>query len=104
MTRILWVSRHKMTEPQRTELDRIYEDVSLMQYDATVQDINEILAFHADVYAVVLPLGLLAELRKNTDAEIIQSVSGRIRKESDYVFQHLYWQKINKLVLETENL
>ena len=112
MKKILWVSRHQMTEAQLTDLHRIYGEFQLTQFDQTVENIETILAFQADVYAVVLPLQLLADLKHAVNAEIIQPVSGRVRTksakyhnqasgslETEYIFQHLYWQKINRLEL-----
>lgn len=116
MKKILWVSRHAMTDRQREQLFQIYGDVSIRQFDQTVTDIAAILACPADVYAVVLPIGLLAALRNNTDKEIIQSVSGRVptgnlivnpatgEEEQEYAYDHLYWQRILRLELETEIL
>ena len=117
MKKILWVSRHQMTTTQLNDLHRIYGEFSLTQFDQTVETIESILAIPADVYAVVLPLQLLADLKKATNTEIIQPVSGRVKNESakyhnqasgsletEYTFQHLYWQKINRLELETEKL
>lgn len=109
--RILWISRHEMTSEQYNDLERIYGKVKITQYDKTVTDVKEILRNNVDVYAVVLPVNLISDLRKNTKSEIIQSVSGRIftgkttaDKESEYVFKHLYWQKIIKFDIETERI
>ena len=117
MKKILWVSRHKMTETQLSDLHRIYGEFQLTKFDQTVENIEAILTVPADVYAVVLPLQLLADLKKATNAEIIQPVSGRVRTksakyhnqasgslETEYIFEHLYWQKIKRLELETEKL
>ncbi len=117
MKKILWVSRHSMTDAQWNDLYRIYGEFTLTQLDQTVETTDTILAFNADVYAVVLPLQLLADLKRRTNAEIIQPVSGRVKAESsqyhnqasgaletEYIFQHLYWQKITRLELETEIL
>ena len=114
MKTILWVSRHAMTERQREQLSQIYGEVSIRQFDQTVTEIASILGCPADIYAVVLPLGLLAALRRNTDKEIIQSVFGRIptgnmtvnpatgAEEQEYAYDHLYWQRILRLEMETE--
>lgn len=109
--RILWISRHEMTSEQYNDLERIYGKVKITQYDKTVTDIKEIPRNNVDVYAVVLPVNLISDLRKNTESEIIQSVSGRIftgkttaDKKSEYVFKHLYWQKIIKFDIETERI
>ena len=116
MKQILWVSRHSMTTRQTEQLNRIYGEVQITQMDATISDIADILAVPADVYAVVLPLSLLAALRQNTDKEIIQSISGRVPtgrtvynpangiNEQEYIFDHLHWQRIVRLELETEIL
>jgi hypothetical protein len=76
-----------------------------------VTDVKEILGNDIDVYAVVLPVNLISDLRKCTDSEIIQSVSGRVstgrtdvNNETEYIFKHLYWQKIIKFDIETERL
>ena len=114
MKTILWVSRHDMTQPQLAQLKEVYGDICIAKLDSTVADTAEILASPADVYAVVLPLNLLAELRRNTDKEVIQSVSGRVptgktvlnpatgEYEQEYAYAHLYLQRILRPELETE--
>lgn len=114
MKTILWVSRHAMTPRQFAQLQDIYGEIHITQLDNTLSDVSAILDVPADVYAVVLPLSLLASLRQRTDKEIIQSVSGRIptgrtivnpangAEEQEYVFDHIYWQRILRLELETE--
>ena len=116
MKTILWVSRHGMTPNQRQQLSDYYGDIEIKQLDSTVSDISEILSVPADVYAVVLPLNLLAGLRENTDKDIIQAISGRVPtgnmivnpatgcEEQEYIYDHLYWQRIVRLELETEIL
>ena len=105
-----------MTEEQKADLLRIYGEIELVQHDDTVSDISAIISFAADVYAVVLPIDLIAELKKNTSAEVIQPVSGREKTdrsminnatgkaETEYIYKHLYWQRINKCEIETERL
>jgi hypothetical protein len=105
-----------MTDSQLNDLNRIYGKSNIIQYDKTVTDINDILAFNADVYAVVLPMNLISELLENTSAEVIQPVSGRVNTgektmnkasaqlESEYVYTHLYWQKIIECKITTERM
>ena len=105
-----------MTEEQKTDLIKIYGEAEIIQHDSTVTDISEIMSFDADVFAVVLPIDLIAVLKKNTSAEVIQPVSGRVktdrsvinnatgRAETEYIYKHLYWQRINKCEIETERL
>lgn len=114
--RILWVSRHSMTSEQTADLERIYGDFELIQHDETLTDIDPLLGYDVDVYAVVLPVELIALLRKNTSADIIQPVSGRVKTdrlivnnatgifENEYAYKHLYWQLIRKCEIETERL
>lgn len=111
MKKILWVSRHAMTQEQSEDLERIYGKSEIIQYDKTVENVKNILRNDIDVYAVVLPVNLISDLRKSTDSEIIQSVSGRVstgrtdvNNETEYIFRHLYWQKIIKFDIETERI
>lgn len=111
MKKILWVSRHAMTQEQSEDLERIYGKSEIIQYDKTVENVKNILRNDIDVYAVVLPVNLISDLRKITDSEIIQSVSGRVstgrtdvNNETEYIFRHLYWQKIIKFDIETERI
>lgn len=111
MKKILWVSRHTITKEQSDDLKKIYGETQIIQYDKTVTDVKAILGNDIDVYAVVLPVNLISDLRKSTDSEIIQSVSGRVstgrtdvNNETEYIFKHLYWQKIIKFDIETERL
>lgn len=116
LKKILWVSRHTMTDEQEKELIDFYGDVQIIQLDETVSDINKIISYNADIYAVVLPVDLIAELKNKTNAEIIRPVSERIKTdiqrinpatdkyESEYVFKHIGWQKIIKAEIKTEFL
>lgn len=114
--RIIWVSRHAMTNEQKADLERIYGQTELIQYDETLDNIAPLLALDADVYAVVLSAALIADLIKATSAEVIQPVSGRVRtgrtvfnsatgrNENEYVYKHLCWQRIVCFEFETERL
>lgn len=116
MVSVLWVSRHALTPPQLADLRRIYGEISVQSLDKTVSDVSDILAHPADVYAVVLPLELVAELKKQTFAEVIVPKSARIpsgrsvwnpatnRSEAEYVFQHLHWIRVRSISIDTEIL
>ena len=113
---VLWVSRHAMTPRQEKQLYQIYGDIRIQQLDGTFTDAADIAAVSADIYAVVLPVGLLAALRRLTDREIIIPVSGRVptgrtvlnpangASEPEYAYDHLQWQRILRLELESEIL
>ncbi len=105
-----------MTSEQLSDLQRIYKNFEIIQYDKTVANVNDILKFNADVYAVVLPLNLISELLNSTSSDVIQPVSGRVETgekilnkvssqlESEYVYKHVYWQKIIECKITTERL
>ncbi len=116
---ILWLSRHDMTTAQEIDLRRIYGDISIIKHDKTISDVKELLKFNdIKVFAVVLPADIIAKLKEIIvdDIEVIQPVSGRVKtgktiinpatgkEESEYVFEHLYWQKVKKAIFETERL
>ena len=64
MKKILWVSRHQMTEEQLDDLKRIYGEFELVKFDQTVSNVKEIIEAgkNCDILAVVLPPALLADL------------------------------------------
>lgn len=109
MKTVLWISRHAMTEPQLHDLARVLGDtVQVLPYTQTVKQ--------ADAIAAVLPVELLAELVTLADERpVLQSVSGRRftgstlhladgQTEPEIAFEHLYWQQIVKLELQTRRL
>lgn len=64
MKKVLWISRHEMTQEQRSDLDRITGGAELLLWKETVTDIAKLLPLlqQADAVAAVLPPELLAEL------------------------------------------
>ena len=114
MMKILWVSRHDMTFEQITDLKRIYgEDIEIEKLDETIKDIHIIANRDADVYAVVLPIDLAAELLTLTNKPVIFAVSERIRadktrlneatgkEEAEFIFKHVCWKKYDKVDIKT---
>ena len=55
--RILWVSRHTMTQAQEADLRRIYGEVEVKQFADSVTSAKQVveLGSDCDVLAVVLP-------------------------------------------------
>lgn len=112
MKKILWVSRHILTDEQLNDLKRIYGEFELETLDETITNIDHILLHDADVYAVVLPIDLIAELKNKTNKEIIRPVSERVKisnekntnGETEYKFKHKAWQRIVKAEIIVENL
>lgn len=81
MKKILWVSRHKMTSEQIADLESVYGDIQTEILDSTIEDVKKIAETDADVYAVVLPAEMIAELQKilAPEKEIIVPVSARVK-------------------------
>lgn len=119
MKKVLWISRHTMTEPQYRNLVQVLGDeVQLLPYTETVKrvDVLRPLIEQADAIAAVLPVELLAELVTHANRRpVLQSVAGRRftgrriplpdgRSEPEIAFEHLYWQQIVKLELQTKRL
>lgn len=119
MKKILWISRHQMTETQLKDLRRIAgEEIFLEQWDKTVSDIHEIMPLlrDVDIIAAVLPTDYMAELLHLAgDIPVIQSVSFRLptgrfltypdgRREQEYLFEHKYWQRIISIEIKTVRL
>lgn len=119
MTRILWVSRHTMTERQRDSLDRIFGNVEIIQYDKTIEDVEDLVKeYEADVYAVVFPTELLARLyravggkariitpvaeRRETGNYIVNPATGK--KEKEYAFELKHWLEYTRIDIETKIL
>lgn len=112
MKKVLWVSRHEMTEHQFADLQRVLADeVTLCYWKETVQKAEDLLPAmeEADVIAVVLPLHLLSEVLKLANGKmVLQSVTERTltdieliledgRKERDVRFEHKHWEQILKV-------
>lgn len=118
MKKILWVSRHKMTSEQIADLESVYGDIQTEILDSTIEDVKKIAETDADVYAVVLPAEMIAELQKilAPEKEVIVPVSARVKtgrtvynkasdtQETEYIYKHLHWNKIISIEIKTEIL
>ena len=119
MKRVLWISRHQMTEEQWADLERAMGDrVELTVWPDTVENLMALKpeVERADAVAAVLPVELLADLLKLAgERPVLQAVSvrrptGRVlalpdgRKEPEFAFGHRCWRQIVRLELETRDL
>lgn len=119
MKKVLWISRHQMTQPQYDDLSRILgEEIELLPWKETVQEIADLLPLleQVDIIAAVLPTRLLADLVKAAgEKPVVQAVSGRVssgriltlpdgRQEQEILFVHCGWEQILRLELETKML
>lgn len=114
MKKVLWISRHEMTNEQKQDLIRILEDeIELVVLNKTLNSVKEITPYLEQISCacVVLPTILLSELTKIAkDIPIYQSVSKRLEvidevtNTKKFNFVHDYWQHIIKLDFEYKNL
>ena len=119
MKTVLWISRHKMTDAQRADLERIMEGpVRLLPWRDTVRDVSALTPAvkQADAVAAVLPLELMAGLLRLVGKRpLLQAVSERRPtgkllttpdggSEPEFAFVHRCWQQVVRLDLETKVL
>ena len=121
ITRMLWLSRHVMTEDQTTDLKRIYgDDLEINHISSQVTTAQEVvkLGKECDVLAVVLPIPILSDLvnPRNNQKPVIRAIANRVetgnmvinpatnKEEVEYKFQHAGWEKVIKIEVVTELL
>ena len=106
MAKVLWFSRHQMSDEQCASLERKLGTISVHQVDRTVQSARELSAEieDADIIAIVAPIGLQAEfLRLAGDKPVISAVSRRELVEdpnggeSQTVFVFERWERLLKV-------
>jgi len=120
MTKILWLSRHTMTEGQISDLERIYGEVEIKTFDQSVNSWKDVVeaGLDCDVLAVVLPIGILADLSnpRNNTKPVIRAIANRVptgntilnpatgQQETEYRFEHAGWEKVIKFDIVVEKL
>lgn len=120
MTKILWLSRHTMTEAQVADLNRIYGEIEVKTFDQSVNGWKDVVEAGADcdVLAVVLPPAILADLTnpRNNTKPVIRAKANRVptgntivnpatgKEETEYRFEHAGWEKVVKIEVVVEAL
>lgn len=107
MKKILWLSRHQMTEEQINELIKIYGDVIIFNDSRQINNVEELLQDieSMDVLAVVLPIEMVGELLKITDKPIIYAENKRVFDENGKVaFSFGGWRQYVRVDIETKAL
>ena len=120
MTRVLWVSRHTMTQAQEADLRRIYGEIEVKQFADSVESAKQVteLGADCDVLAVVLPPAFLADLTnpRVNQKPVIRAIANRVatgktvlntakgKDESEMKFEHAGWERVIKVEIITEKL
>lgn len=119
--KILWLSRHNMTQEQITDLKRIYgDDVEIKHHTDTVNSWKDVVEVGSDcdVLAVVLPPAILSDLvnPRNNNKPVIRAIANRIetgnmiinpatgKEEKEFKFVHAGWERVIKIEVITERL
>lgn len=117
--RVLWISRHTMTNTQKADLERIMGGaVRLTAWADTVTDVEALrpVVEQADAVAAVLPAEKLAQLLTVAgNRPVLQAVSARCptgqwttlpdgRREQEFAFVHQGWQQILDIRIQTKAL
>ena len=106
MKKVLWFSRHELTEAQLAGLKKIASDsdLTVKTVNKTVSSAEEIVS-EADqdtaIFAIVAPVQILSDLKKLTGATIAVPRSKRIKKENmEFEFVHDFWEVVDKCEYE----
>lgn len=119
MTRILWLSRHELTDTQLEDLRRIYGEVEITAINRTVSSYKDVLEVgnDCDILAVVLPPAILGDLTnpRNNTKPVIRAKANRVptgrtivtpygNEETEYKFEHAGWEEVLKVEVVTRPL
>jgi len=119
MKKLLWISRHSMTEEQLLDLKRIYGyQLDIIQCDKTIKAAGDIADYikEADVIAAVLPFELLCSIFNLASgkpvivSESLRVPSGRYtidafgNQENEYVYKHRCWKELVQANIEFKAL
>ena len=119
MKKVLWISRHEMTNEQKSDLDRVMGDkVELITLKNTIRNVDEVRSSlpNVDAVAVVLPPDMLQQLLPIAgNKPILRAVSNREptgrmltlqdgRQEPEFAFVHVYWEQVLSVDIQTRRL
>ena len=120
MVKVLWVSRHTMTQAQEADLRRIYGEIEVKQFADSVESAKQVTeqGTDCDVLAVVLPPAFLADLTnpRVNQKPVIRAIANRVAtgrtvvnpatgaEEPEMKFEHSGWERVVKVEIVTEKL
>lgn len=106
--KVLWFSRHKMTEPQLAALG----NVEIVQIDRSIESAFELQEeiSECDIIAIVAPIGLQAQfLRVAGDKPVIVALNNRVLvpqedgTEAKAVFNFVKWERLVEINVVKED-
>lgn len=105
MKKVLWFSRHELTQAQIDGLKKIANDeIEVKTVNKTVSSADEIMSdadADTSIFAVVAPVQILSDIKKLTDATIAVPRSKRVKTESgEFEFVHDFWEVVDKCEYE----
>ena len=121
MSKVLWLSRHVMTEEQKKDLQRIYgDDVEVKTCNKNVVGWKDVVEAgeDCDILAVVLPPAILADLTnpRNNTKPVIRAKANRVptgakirnpatgKLEDEFQFEHIAWEQVMKVEVLVKTL
>ena len=118
--RVLWLSRHELTEAQVADLNQIYGEIEVKTFKQSVSSWKDVVeaGTDCDVLAVVLPPAILADLTnpRNNSKPVIRAKANRVptgntivnpatgKEETEYRFEHAGWERVVKIEVVVEAL
>lgn len=107
MKKVLWFSRHAMTEEQKQALIDKLEEIEITQVNKTITsayDIREEIET-SDVVAIVAPIHIQEQvLRLAGDKPVIMALSERVIVDGDKVtFKFVKWERLVEVRVIKEN-
>ena len=109
MVRLVWVSRHELTDLNKQILQKAFGDFDVVQFKDTVQDIRDLKQFadqhRADAYVVVLPPHLIQQLLAIDRRPIYRFiVERRLKENGEAEFIPTGLEQIKEIKVVTERI
>ena len=107
--RLVWVSRHELTDLNKQILQKAFGDFDVVQFADTVQDVKELKAFadqhKADAYIIVLPPHLTQQLMQTDKRPIYRFVvERRLKENGEAEFIPIGLEQIKEIRVVTERI
>lgn len=105
-TRILWLSRHKVQDNQRKELEQIFGDYKIVIRKTTVSSAQDIVNLmeenNCDEVVPVVPHAIRRELVNDLEIRYLYSETIKVNRDGPPVYKHLkfYFVKSEQELLD----